>query len=339
MFAPSPKTRGGINSVVNAYRHELFWEEYRCKWISTYRDGNTGVKLAYFVLAWIRALALMPWYDIVHIHFSLPSSARRKMHFFRMAKLLRKKIVIHLHCGDQLPRIWGPMYERMFREADCSLVLSEAVRSRIDDYLEDHGRLEVLYNPCPKVSPVAPYSQRRKEILVAGTINRNKAWQDIIPAWAKVAAHWPDWRLVFAGNGEITAARDLAAKYEVSEQVSFPGWLEKNRKAEAFQGASMLCMASYEEGFPMAVLDAFAYGLPVISSLVGGIRDLQVRKDPSVRFFEAGDINELSEAFDALIADEALREAMSKASLAYAQGLFSLDRILKQLGTIYEGLI
>ena len=335
VLAPSRKTRGGINSVVNAYRSTGLWQEFRCKWIPTYIDRKLLLKLAFFAVAFLRCLVLMPFYDIVHIHFSLPSSAKRKFFFFRMAKFYRRKVVIHLHCGDQLPAIWSPLYQRMFSEADVAIVLSDAARKRVESFMGHCDHLRVVYNPCPIVSHVTPYSHRQPELLVAGTLNRNKAYQDIIPAWGRVAGEFPDWKLVFAGNGEVEAARTLAEQNGVADRTVFLGWVDKARKDEVFNRSSALCMASYKEGFPMAVLDAFSYGLPVISSLTGGMSDLVAADPSSVLTFTAGNVDELADRMRRMMEDPAMRERMAEASLGFSRGQFSLDKIVGQIKEVY----
>ena len=67
----------------------------------------------------------IPFYDIVHVHISLETTARRKILFVKVSKALGKKVIIHLHCGSQIHEIWNKNYEYLFSVADVSLLLSE----------------------------------------------------------------------------------------------------------------------------------------------------------------------------------------------------------------------
>ena len=106
VVATSRKTRGGITAVLKLYEQSQMWQQYHCSWIGTHRDGNNLRKLWYLAKGFAQYVVLLPFYDIVHIHFSLPPSEKRKNLFFKIAKLLGKKTVIHLHCGTQINEIW-----------------------------------------------------------------------------------------------------------------------------------------------------------------------------------------------------------------------------------------
>lgn len=337
MIATGRKTRGGITAVIKAYEQTDLWDEYHCHWVYTHRDGTTIRKICYLLGAWVDYLIRLPFYNIVHLHFSLPNSARRKYPFFRLAKIFGKKTVVHLHCGDQLPEIWNSTYEKMFSQADKVLVLSENIKKAVLEIVDIRNNLEVLYNPCPSVDEITPFMKREKEILVAGTVNRNKGYEDIIKAWAIIAPRYPDWKIVFAGNGELENARTIARNNKVDGQVVFLGWVDNKSKADAFHRASALCMASYAEGFPMAVLDAFSYGLPIISSYAGGIGDV-AKNGENMLVFDAGDVEKLSKQIERIISDTLLRESFAAASLRLGRTTFNINTISRKLSEIYSSL-
>lgn len=334
VVATGRKTRGGITAVIKAYEQTAMWDEFHCHWVQTHRDGTVIRKICYLLLAWIDYLVRLPFYDIVHLHFSLPISAKRKYPFFKLARLMGKKTVIHLHCGNQLSEIWSPMYEKMFLQADKVLLLSENIKHHVAGYIGVRDNLVVLYNPCSLVDSKTPLPARENEILVAGTVNKNKGYEDIIRAWSLVAMNHPDWKLVFAGNGEIDRARSIAKENRVDNQTVFLGWVDKKAKEDAFHRASVLCMASYAEGFPMAVLDAFSYGLPVITSLVGGIGDIAIDGE-NMLVFNAGDVNKLARHLERMITDANLRENLAAASFKLSQTTFNIENLTWQLTSIY----
>ena len=97
-------------------------------------------------------------------------------------------------------------------------------------------------------------------------------------------------------------------------------------------------MASYQEGFPMAVLDAWAYGLPCIVTPAGGLPDI-VKEGKNALLFEFGDEKTLSEKLDIMMSDEALRERIAMESLHLAQTVFNVITINRQIGDLYKELI
>lgn len=177
-----------------------------------------------------------------------------------------------------------------------------------------------------------------KIILYAGTINERKGYSDLIKAFAKIASKHPEWKVVFAGNGEIEKGEQLARQLDIANQVVFEGWVSGTPKDNLFRKASIFCLPSYAEGFPMAVLDAWAYGLPVITTPVGGIPDVAVDGE-NMLLFNPGDIDKLAEDIDRLITDNVLRHKICEASIEFAKDKFNVNTINKQLGKIYDSLL
>lgn len=338
MLATSHKTRGGVTAVVNAYTKCDFWKAHQVDWLETHIDKSKGMKFWYAARAFARYLMIVSRYDIIHIHTSELPSVRRKLPFLRVAKAKGKKVVVHLHIGNQLEENRGnAAYVELFREADAIIVLSRSIQEKLETLFGIKDKVYVIYNPCPILSRPASYSDVQKEIIFAGTLNANKDYTTLIRAFAKVASRFPDWRLTIAGNGEMEKARGVAREEGVDKVVRFPGWVRGDEKDRLFRNASLFCLTSHAEGFPMAVLDAWAYGLPVVSTPVGGLPDV-LRTGENVLFFEPGDVEGLAERLDQVLADPDLRHRLSGESLKLAGGLFSLDYINGQIEDLYKSL-
>lgn len=336
VVATSRKTRGGITAVLRLYEQSTMWEYYHCKWIETHRDGNKLRKAWYAVRAMLQYMVLLPFYDIVHIHFSMPPSAYRKYSFFKLAKMMGKKTVIHLHCGSQIDDIWGSVYQKMFEQCDYGVLLSEGLKQRIEGHIGQSGKLKVVYNPCPIKTNTAKY-EKKNYILFSGTLYEGKGYKDLIRAFSKVAVAHKGWSLVLAGNGEVKQARELSNQLGISDQVLLLGWVNGENKDKAFKQAAVFCLPSYAEGFPMAVLDAWAYGLPVVTTPVGGVPDVAIDGE-NMLLFNPGDINTLAEKLDLIMSDKSLRDKLSASSAKMALEKFNLDTITAQVGELYESL-
>ena len=115
----------------------------------------------------------------------------------------------------------------------------------------------------------------------------------------------------------------------------FLGWVSGNKKEQAFQKASIYCLASDGEGFPMGVLDAWAYGIPCVVTPVGGIPDI-VENGKNGLIFQIGDSKELAQQLENMITNKELRRKISKESLYLAQKTFNISTINKKLEKIYQ---
>lgn len=339
VVATSRKTRGGITSVVKAHETGEQWKKYHCRWIQTHRDGSAWRKLLYLFTALLEYLVLLPWYDIVHIHVATTQSARRKKIFFELAKIMHKKTIFHFHPSNEkflYESANKSLYRNLFSRADLVLVLSEQWRRWIKEALGLTEHIEVLYNPCPIVERKPELKQN--EILFAGTVIPRKGYADLIRGFAKIASKHPDWKVVIAGNGEIDKAKAIAKECGIENQVVFLGWVNGHAKDLAFQRASIYCLASDGEGFPMCVLDAWAYGIPCVVTPVGGLPDIVIDGENAL-VFPVGDVDILARQLERMISDNGLRNRIAQASLELAHTTFNVKNLNHALEGIYSKLL
>lgn len=252
--------------------------------------------------------------------------------------MLNKIVIFHFHPSNE-KFLFEPdnkaLYHKLFSEADLILVLSRQWQRWINDALGLQDKIQVLYNPCPKVARRADL--RKNHILFAGTIIPRKGYETLLRGFAIIADKYPQWTIVFAGNGEIEKARSMAVELCIENQVEFKGWISGIEKVRVFQEASIYCLASDGEGFPMGVLDAWAYGLPCVVTPVGGLPDI-VEDGENALVFPVGNVEILSQQLEKLISNVELRTKISQASIELADNTFNIKKINMELGQIYESL-
>lgn len=334
IVATSSRTHGGIASVIKAHRMTAVWNIYHCKWIAVHRDGSKLRKIVYLLTGILRVAAVMPFYDIVHIHMSAGISAKRKIIFVKMAKLLGKGVVVHMHCGTQIEKEWSSQMNYIFTKANRSLMLAEKIKNAVASHIGKTDNLEVCYNPAPQVDIATLPLARKKQILYSGTIGFNKGYHTLLKAFSRIASRYPDWTISIAGVGETDKCMELIQQLGITGQVRLMGWVDGLNKENLFRESSIFCLPSYMEGFPMAVLEAWAYGIPVIATPVGGIPDVAVDGE-NILLFEPGDDKELSKLIASLIDNEELRSKLSNKSIELANNKFALETIATQLDRIY----
>jgi glycosyltransferase involved in cell wall biosynthesis len=340
---PARKTRGGITAVIHAYEKSFIWKKWNCIWIETYIDKSAFARIVYFLKGLTHYLIQIWDTDIVHIHVSTGTAVLRKYIFYSIARLIRKKIVIHFHAFSSESTLFGKyknIYLEMFTHSDRVIVLSpywkhELVRA----YPTNSLQTEVVFNPSVGVSVNGnTYSEKKKYILFAGTVNKRKGYVDLITAFSVVVKNHPQWRLIFAGNGDIDRGVALADELHIRQHVTFRGWISGREKEKLFRESSIFCLPSYHEGFPMAILDAMSFGLPIITTPVGGIMDVFTNRENAL-IIDPGHIEALSTAITLLIEDEVLRNKLMLSSKALACTTFSLDSIAHKLDVLYTDIL
>lgn len=339
VLGPAKQTKGGIASVIKAQEETDTWQKWNCKWIETFTDRSVFHKMISFVFSLIKFLYLLPGAGIVHIHFSEPTSAYRKSFFVRTAKLFNKKVVLHFHSFSPETTLFGPkskLYEKLLSMGDRIIVLSQFWKDQIQKVVHSENKISIIYNPCPRINSIGS-GEKEKTILYAGILNKRKGYLDLLEAFCKIAHLNKDWKVVFAGNGEIEKGKAFAKNNNISDQVQFKGWVSGKEKEELFKTASIFCLPSYAEGFPMSVVEAWAYGLPVITTPVGGLPDVLEHKNNAM-VFEPGDISLLSEHIKTLLSDVKLREKISAESIKLSQGAFNIHTFDVELDRVYKAM-
>lgn len=112
---------------------------------------------------------------------------------------------------------------------------------------------------------------RRRTLLFLGRLHPKKGVRELLIAWAELMARSPkvaaSWRLAIAGwddGGHLLDLKRTAASLSLQGEVLFPGPLFGEAKAAALAHAGAFVLPSYSEGLPMAVLEAWSYGRPVL---------------------------------------------------------------------------
>lgn len=337
VVAPSRKTRGGITSVLKLYEQHEFWYSCGCYWLETHIDKSFVHKLWYFIKAWINFHLIVFEFGIIHIHFSEPPSAFRKFLFMFPSWLLKKKIILHFHSFSPDTTLYGKyhfLYKWMFNHADAIVVLSHFWKEHVARIMKHPDRLMIIHNPARSIYTA---TQKENVILFAGTLSDRKGYKDLIKAFVYINRWHKDWKLILAGNGEISTATALISSLGLKEVVCLKGWVEGREKDALFKAASIFCLPSYAEGFPMSVIDAMSYGLPVVTTPVGGVMDIFTENE-DLLIVKPGSIKELAMKLDMLILSPAIGKKMIRSSREKIKTHFDLDLVASKLKGLYGQL-
>jgi glycosyltransferase involved in cell wall biosynthesis len=112
------------------------------------------------------------------------------------------------------------------------------------------------------------------------------------------------------------------------------GWVTGENKEALLSTASIFVLPSYYEGLPMSVLEAMAWGVPVITTPVGGIPEV-VRHGEEGVIVQPGDIVGLTAALRQLLDDESLRQRLGANGRKRIQHIFSDEVVFPQLEAIW----
>jgi glycosyltransferase involved in cell wall biosynthesis len=339
IIGPSLDTKGGISSVIINHKSTKLWDDWGCLFLPSYHDKNNLYKIFYFFKSFFYFLYVINDFNIIHIHFSQPTSAFRKSLFFIIGKLYKKIIIVHYHGNNTFKKthnISYCIYKILFKYADSIIVISDYWKNLITNTFSlIHSKVIIIYNPVKFVPDNTTYKENI--ILFAGSIIESKGYRDLIFAFKLISNIHKDWYLYFAGDGKINDAKKLVNQLGLDNKIKFLGWIEGKVKHDYFQKAKIFCLPSYAEGFPMAILDAFSYNIPVIASNLKCYEEtlLDYR---NLLFFNVGNYEDLADCLKLLIIDTNLSNSIIANNKILIKNKFNLSIVIKELDKLYTSL-
>lgn len=200
-----------------------------------------------------------------------------------------------------------------FRLASKITIQCESYVNNYPEYLK--SKITVIPNsvfPSNNFCDPIGESQQKKILLCVGRLSYAKNQIVLLEAFFKIYKYIPDWELVLAGEGED---RQLILKkikeLNIEKSVRVLGAVKNIY--ELYKSANILCIPSRWEGFPNALAEALAHGLPAVGYRgCGGVRDLITHQKNGFLAEGNGDISSLADSLKALMLDPQIRERMSK---------------------------
>ena len=275
-------SRGGIRSVVEAYDQSCFYTNGSSVFIPTHQEGGLLGKLLRVLSAIVHVILMLvrKHVALLHLHVAYKGSFWRKAIFLAMARPFRVPVIFHLH-GSEFARFFeggSPLARKMIIRildgASAIVVVSEfwcvyvrkITRARvlvIENFVQD------------RLDPALLRARRDPSaVLFLGQFGQRKGIYDLIPAFAMVRQRFPYAMLYCGGNGEIDKVRRRVHDLSLDNGVRVLGWVSGEEKQALMHQCSIFVLPSYNEGLPMAIIEAMSFSMSIVSTRVGGIPEL-----------------------------------------------------------------
>lgn len=224
---------------------------------------------------------------------------------------------------NTISRIWSSLRLWTYPLASGVIVQTKAA----GQYFPRHIRRRIHILPNPVLTPekyASPGGTEIRQITAMGRLGSEKGFDVLFRALAMVLPQYPEWRATVLGEGKMRGELEkLRDSLGLRGRIDLPG-LSRN-PVEQLATSEIFVLASRYEGFPNALLEAMAVGLPVISTDFPGHEEL-VTDGHDALVVPVDDAEALAAAIRRLISDAPLRKSLGHAA-GRVQMRFSLDLV------------
>ena len=348
---PSAGVPGGVGNYYKIFKKHasgvfLFF-------LTGARDGEitllkTGLRLTHDFISFLKAL-LEPNLKLVVLNPSFdPRSLIRDGVYLLTAKLLNKKAVVffrgwHTKWEDLVFNRFGFLFKIVFFKADAMIVLASGFKEKLENqgysrpiFLETTIVDQTVFNEIQteKTYEAVKNYKSGLNILFLSRVTKEKGIYEAIDAFKILKSKYSNITLTVAGDGnEKKDVMEYVINHGI-EDINFLGHITGEEKRQAFQSSDVyLFPTCHGEGMPNSLLEAMAYGLPIITRPAGGIKD----------FFQDGKMGFITESLkpevfasllEELIRNKNLVKKISVCNHKFAFTYFSSSQVIRRVANI-----
>jgi len=362
ILVPAVTARGGITNYYHVLKNEFsenveYFERGARTWpirkgilgelLRAYRDYlSFKNRLSKNDIALVQTTTSLGINSIIRDGFFLRYANKRKLKtiaFFRGwdEKAERK---------TEQKYLW--LFKHFFFKADCFLVLSERIKSTLTKwgykkniYVETTLVDKKLLSDIDESFIIDKFNKlaisKNINLLFLSRIERRKGIYELLQAYTRLINDKDNqytFHLTICGDGSELENNKRVIDREKIANVNVTGFVEGQSKKDAFKNAHIFVFPSYGEGMPNAVLEAMGFGLPVITTPVGGVVDFFIPGKHG-SYIEIKNSNDIVNKISTLLFNRNLLLESALNNFALAREKFRSDEVSKRMLSIFEKIL
>jgi len=290
--------------------------------------------------------------QMIHVNWVLPNGSVAAL----VSALTGIPFVVSLHGSDVYVARSNPIYRSVagwvFRRASAVTACSKELLQKAgelgapqDTHMLTWGADPGIFQPRPNSPDLARslgLSADEINIIALGRFVYKKGFDFLLRAFAALALHYPNARLLIGGDGPLRASlEELARTHGIQNQVAFPGRIPWDQVADFLSLGDIFVLPSIQDehgnldGLPTVLLEAMACGLPVIASQIGGV-PLVIQDGVNGLHVPPGDGQSLSKAIERLLQYPDEREKLGQAARGSVVSEHNWDAVANKLTKIFN---
>jgi colanic acid/amylovoran biosynthesis glycosyltransferase len=247
-------------------------------------------------------------------------------------------------CAGNILEQYAGAYQEVFSYASAIVVVCEKMKIDLVRLGCPTGKITVsVCGPQPFFFDAKP-SYTSKQFIAVGRFVEKKGPYLTLLAFKKVSEIYPDAKLLMVGNGLLLeTCKNLVKALHLHEQVKFVGVqtpleiLALFQESLAFVQHSITLENGDAEGTPVAVLDAQAAALPVVSTFHAGIQDVVAHERTGFLSGEKN-VDEMADNMLRLLQEDGLARQLGAAGRERTRKYFSLEKHLEDLARVIKNV-
>lgn len=236
-------------------------------------------------------------------------------------------------------------YKSLFANAAKVIVVSRAMRQKLINLGCPSHKIDlIVYGPNDIFLAINPTFSTPTFIGV-GRFTDKKAPYHTILAFSKVLKAYPDARLIIWGDGPLyNSCKNMVIGLGIESAVSLPGVAKPDdfrnclETCVAFVQHSVTALNGDTEGTPVAILEASAAGVPVISTKHAGIPDVIIDGETGL-LVEEHDIDGMAHAMKKILSDIPFAKSMGNAGKLRIQREFTMEKYISKLSQVIDAVV
>lgn len=309
--------------------------------------GSAGAVLSLGTLA--AALARIAWGRLdgglagVHVNMGERMSLFRKGVIVAACRAMGVPVVLHLHAQMEnyyraLPMLPQRLARAVFLAASGVVVIGPAARRFVLETLRVPAhRVDVIINGVPGATatpgPIIGYEARR--LLFLGNLSDRKGVLDLLRALASPQLDKSRLQLTLVGGGDISRYHRKAREMGVESLVRFEGWCDQDRTRQLLASSHALVLPSHDEVLPLAILEALAHGVAVVTTPVGEI-PLLLTDGCNALFVAPRDPASLAAGLQRVLREPGLRESLGSNGRQLYEERFGLRGFFTRVASVHR---
>lgn len=344
IIGSSLKDKGGIVSVMTQIEKSYLSEKYNFIHVATYLNTNIIKKVVIYLKSLFIILFNIGKIDIAHIHMSYKGSFYRKSLIILLLKMFKKPIILHMHGScfkefySDLSKFGKKYCNHILNKADKIIVLSDSWKKYFSSIVKQENII-VIKNSV-NVDQKCDKLKKTSECIFVflGRQGKRKGVYDLLKSAKELNRKYSNFKLIIAGDGEINEVNKIIREEKLDNIIVNKGWISAEERSTILENADVFVLPSYNEGLPMAILEAMSYGLPCISTNVGGIPEVITNMENGI-LIDAGDIKALHDAMEYMIININKRQMMGRKAFENICQNYNEKNELTKLDNLYNNIL